>query len=65
MQNSKQGMSSPGNKALWLFLFYFYFFFFSQQEEDRASIKIKLFNILDPYPMESLHTPHHFSPLAI
>jgi hypothetical protein len=44
MQHSQQGISSPGEKAPQPFLFFF--FSFSQQAEDRASIRIKLCNIL-------------------
>jgi hypothetical protein len=47
MQQSQQGVSSFQSwerSPLAIFLF----FFSSQQAEDRASIRIKLYNILDP-----------------
>jgi hypothetical protein len=45
--HSQQGMSKFGEKAPQLFVV-FYSFSFSQQAEDRASIRIKLCNILNP-----------------
>jgi hypothetical protein len=51
MQHRQPDVYSPGKKG---FSQLFLFLFFSQQAEDRASIRIKLCDILDPYPMESL-----------
>jgi hypothetical protein len=54
-RHSQQGISclwswkkAPGHFSLSLFFFFFSFSFFFQQAEDKASIRIKLCDILDP-----------------
>jgi hypothetical protein len=37
----------------------FFLFFSSQKAEDRASIRIEFYDILEPYPVESLHLPQY------
>jgi hypothetical protein len=57
---TSKGCPALGIKApLAISPFLFLFLFLSQQEEDRPSIRIKLCDILEPYSMESLPTPHH------
>jgi hypothetical protein len=70
LQQQKSSMAQParhvqplalGKNLPAISLFFFLFFSFSQKAEDRASIRIKLCNILDTSPWKaSLHhtTPH-------
>jgi hypothetical protein len=54
--HSQQDISHPGKKS---HLANSFFFFSSQKAEDRASIRIEFYDILEPYPVESLHLPQY------